>query len=88
MYFEWLLLMQLIMGSIMIILLHNQIKMKKQLDEMTREVTNYISYITEDMTEDSLEEKMYSASERNNKFKGKEEDQNRLIQTVLGEFFP
>lgn len=91
---EWLFLMQLIMGGLMIIFLRKQMQMKRQLDEMTREVTNYISYITEDVVEESHEgtREDMQIIERRSKEHKKEKDiddaQNRLIQAVLGEYFP
>ncbi len=74
---EWLFLMQAIMGIIMIVLLQKLMQMKKQIDEIIQEVTSYITYITEANREEVRMEK-----------KRKEEDQNQLIQAVLGEFFP
>lgn len=71
---EWLFLMQFIMGGLMIILLQKQMQMKKQLEEIVREVENYISYITEDVTEEPSKKIDADA-------------QNRLIQSVLGEYF-
>lgn len=91
---EWLFLMQLIMGGLMIVFLRKQMQMKRQLDEMTREVTNYISYITEDVVEESHEGEREDMQiiERRSKEHKKEKDiddaQNRLIQAVLGEYFP
>lgn len=91
---EWLFLMQLIMGGLMIVFLRKQMQMKRQLDEMTREVTNYISYITEDVVEESHEgaREDMQIIERRSKEHKKEKDiddaQNRLIQAVLGEYFP
>lgn len=69
----------------MIVFLQKLTQMKKQVDEITKEVTNYISYITEDMEEkDSLEgEKVLANMDK----REKEEAQNRLIQAVLGEYF-
>ena len=91
---EWLFLMQFIMGGLMIVFLRKQMQMKRQLDEMTREVTNYISYITEDVVEESHEgaREDMQIIERRSKEHKKEKDiddaQNRLIQAVLGEYFP
>jgi len=91
---EWLFLMQLIMGGLMIVFLRKQMQMKRQLDEMAREVTNYISYITEDVIEESHEgaREDMQIIERRSKEHKKEKDiddaQNRLIQAVLGEYFP
>lgn len=81
---EWLFFMQVIMGIFMIVLLQKLTQMKKQVDEIIREVTSYISYITEAEQEVQAEEK----KNRRVVIKGKEEEQNRLIQAVLGEYFP
>lgn len=89
---EWLFLMQLALGVLMIVFLQKLTQMKKQVDEITREVMNYISYITEDMEEESFSvKKEQQREEKNTKTmtrKEKEEAQNRLIQAVLGEYFP
>lgn len=91
---EWLFFMQLVMGILMILFLQKLTQMKKQVDEITKEVTNYISYITEEMedTETPTSEKKITSQTRNEvKNQGKkarEESQNRLIQTVLQEYFP
>ncbi len=82
---EWLFLMQIAMGILMIVFLQKQMQMKKQVDEITKEVMNYISYITEDMEEEVLQE---STKEEKIRRKEKEEAQNRLIQAVLREYFP
>lgn len=81
---EWLLLIQLVMGGLMIVFLRKLNQMKKQMDKVTQEVMQYISYVTEDMEEDvflETKEEKICKTER-------EEAQNRLIQAVLGEFFP
>ena len=90
---EWLFLMQLGMGGLMIIFLQKQMQMKRQLDEMTREVENYITYITEDIIEESQEsvkedKQIKEKDRKNNTKKDIEDAQNRLIQAVLGEYFP
>ena len=91
---EWLFLMQLVMGGLMIVFLQKQMQMKRQLDEMTREVENYISYITEDTIEESQErvkedkQIRENYGEKDRKKKDIEDAQNRLIQAVLGEYFP
>ena len=81
---EWLLLMQLVMGMLMLVFLQKIKEMKKQIDTITKEVMNYISYVTEDEKEKDLEE------EKVEKWRevGQEEAQNRLIQAVLGDYFP
>ena len=60
-------------------------EIKKQIDKITKEVTNYISYITEETEAEFVEEEQVHKWER---AKEKEEVQNRLIQEVLSEYFP
>lgn len=91
---EWLFLMQLIMGVLMIVFLQKLTQMKKQVDEITKEVMNYISYVTEDMEEDLQEtfstKKEHPREEKSPEImsqKEREDAQNRLIQAVLGEYF-
>lgn len=91
---EWLFLMQIFMGILMIFFLRKLTQMKKQVDEITKEVTNYISYITEEMedVEAAVSERESMPKEQNiRKEQGKsarEESQNHLIQAVLQEYFP
>lgn len=73
---EFLFLMQIAVGILLLILLHKMSRVKKQLDEITREVENYVAFVTEDPEE----EKQGQAISM--------EDQNSLIQAVLGEYFP
>jgi len=80
---EWLFFMQLVMGILMIIFLRKLIQIKKQMDTITKEVMNYISYVTEAEENEKYEEK----SHQNHIKKEDEEAQNRLIQAVLGEYF-
>ena len=82
---EWIFFMQLFMGVFMLIFLRRLTEMKKQIDSITKEVTNYISYITEEM--EILPEEEIQVT-KGNAIKEKEEAQNRLIQAVLGEYFP
>lgn len=77
--------MQLMIGALMLIFLRKQMEMKKQMDEIIKEVTNYISYITEETEEElEIENQIIKRSHE----KEKEEAQSRLIQAVLGEYFP
>ena len=85
MQLEWVFFMQLIMGVLMLFFLRKLMQMKKQMDCITKEVTNYISYITEEM--ESLPEKE-NTIEKTKRIKEKEEAQTRLIQAVLSEYFP
>ena len=84
--FEWLFLMQIVMGILMIVFLQKLIKMKKQVDKITQEVSNYIAYVTEDIEENEetvTEEKHMEISKNDT-----EEAKNRIIQAVLKEYFP
>lgn len=86
MHFEWLFLMQIVMGILMIVFLQKLTKMKKQVDKITQEVSNYIAYVTEDIEENEetvTEEKHMEISKNDT-----EEAKNRLIQAVLKEYFP
>ena len=78
------------MGILMIVFLQKLTQMKKQVDEITQEVTNYISYITEEMQEEleepQQEKNIISKPNRTEKME-QDEAQNRLIQAVLGEYF-
>lgn len=81
---EWIIFLQFIIGSLMLLLLHNQMKMYRQLNEIAKEVTTYIAYITEDIEAENVE----NASNIKRKEIRNEEAQNQLIQAVLREFFP
>ena len=76
-HLAWIFLMQLATLGCILLLLQNQIKMKKQIEEITREVEKYITYITEDIVEETKEVKHKNEAEH-----------NELIQAVLGEYFP
>ena len=82
---EWIFLMQVMLGILMLFFLQKLMEIKKQIDKITKEVTNYISYITQE-EEETLEEE--NPVGKVNLAKEKEEAQNRLIQAVLGEYFP
>lgn len=75
---EWLFLMQCAVGVLMVIFLQKLIQMKKQVDKITKEVTDYISYVTSEVEEEP------KTCEK----QGESEAQNRLIQAVLSEYFP
>lgn len=80
---EWLFFIQLVMGILMLLFLRKLNQMKKQVDMVTKEVMNYISYVTEDIEKEQYEEKLPQKLTK----KEDEEAQNRLIQAVLGEYF-
>ena len=72
-----LLFIQIFLGMVIIVLLHKVGKLKAQVDEITKEVKGYISFIIEDESPKDTREP-----------KGGEDIQSSLIQSVLGEFFP
>jgi hypothetical protein len=78
-----LLFIQVFLGIIIAILLHKVGKLKAQVDEITREVKDYISFIIED--EASAEADTPKVL---NDIKSGEAMQSSLIQSVLGDFFP
>lgn len=85
MWLEMIFMMQLILVGLMILFLQRITSIKKQVDHITNEVMGYISYVTEDVKEELREE-----SKEESKKGGKTilaEEQNNLIQSVLGEFF-
>ena len=82
---EFIFFMQLVLGALMLIFLRKQMEMKKQIDEIIKEVTNYISYVTEETEE---EREIENPVIRTSQIKEKEEAHSRLIQAVLGEYFP
>ena len=86
-HYEWLFLMQIVTTILMIVFLQKLSQMKKRVDTITQEVMQYISYITEDLEIEKEEESMPFVTKMQVQ-KKQEEAQNRLIQAVLGEFFP
>lgn len=86
--FEWLFLIQMIMGGLLILLLIKVMQMKKQVDDVVKEILSYISFVTEEQQEEmqenlETEPKMLSRKKKENQ----DELQNKLIQSVLGEYF-
>ncbi|MBP3451448.1 MAG: hypothetical protein J6J73_01500 [Agathobacter sp.] len=74
------------MGILMMVFLQKLIQMKKQVDKITQEVSNYIAYVTEDIEENEetvTDEKHMEISKNDT-----EEAKNRIIQAVLKEYFP
>lgn len=90
-----LLFMQTMWGVGLLVLLQKMSGMKKQVDEVTKEVKNYISFVIEDEEGKELDNSLVNAYEedtssiQSHKMKQKsDEAQSSLIQAVLGEFFP
>ena len=67
-----------IFGVILVIFMQKIRQIKKQMDEITEEVRNYIHFVIEDEKEEK---------ERDDKKKN-DEEQSSLIQAVLGDIFP
>lgn len=71
-----------VMGVLLIILLQKITILKKQTDDIVKEVKSYLECVLEDSGE-AVSEEVHKET-----FQAKEEQQNRIIQAVLGEFFP
>ena len=69
----------LAMGVLLIILLQKITILKKQTDDIIKEVKSYLDYVLEE-PEETIQKSVDTTS--------KEEQQNRIIQAVLGEYFP
>ena len=67
------------MGVLLIILLRKITILKKQTDDIIKEVKSYLDCVLEEPEE--LQQKPQVGV-------SKEEQQNRIIQAVLGEYFP
>lgn len=82
-YLELLFLMQCLLGIFMMCFLRKINQVKKQLDNITKEVKEYLIFIEEDIGQDAQKETENLSSKPS-----KDEVQNRLIQAVLQEYFP
>ena len=80
---NFLLFIQVFLGMIIVILLHKVCKLKAQVDEITKEVKDYISFIIEDEDSSGID-----SLKNPEDVKSEEAMQSSLIQSVLGEFFP
>lgn len=78
---ELLILTQCLLGILMLIFLHKINQLKKQVDTIVKDVTQYLSFLENDVERDSLQEE-------NNSKMSKEEVENHIIQAVLKEYFP
>ncbi len=90
------------MGILLIVLLHKITILKKQTDDIVREVKTYVTYITEESEADTepnasisdynvLSKRFGQASVQAAGVGGqanKEELESNIIQAVLGEYFP
>lgn len=78
-----LLVIQVFLGMIIVLLLHKVCKLKVQVDEITKEVKDYISFIIEDEASSETD-----TPKNPGDVKSGDAMQSSLIQSVLGEFFP
>ena len=74
------------MGVLLIILLQKITTLKKQTDDIIKEVKAYVAYVTEETEEEVIcPEQLESRVHRKN---SRDEVQSHIIQAVLGEYFP
>ena len=86
-HYEWLFVMQAIMTILMLVFLRKLNQLKMQIDKITQEVLQYITYVTEDFALEKIQEPVQNHTKKQQQKQG-EEAQNRLIQAVLQDFFP
>lgn len=85
---ELLFLMQIVMGGILITLLIKMMQMKKQVDDVIKEIHGYITFVTEEVEEEiPVRKETPSKSILGKSKENQDELQNKLIQSVLGEYF-
>ena len=77
--FEFVFVMQIVIAILMLLFLQKMTQLKKQIDDIVVEVESYLEFV-------SREEARETSSSR--KKKNTQEEQNRLIQAVLTEYFP
>ncbi len=81
-----------VMGILLIILLQKITLLKKQTDDIVKEVKSYVAYITEEEDEESTEKAIQKQALKTGRnyqsMQSKEETQSHIIQAVLGEYFP
>ena len=82
-YLELLLIMQGLLIILMLVFLRRMNGVKGQIDQITKEVKEYLNFIEEDVHQE--EEKTIK---ENIPQKGREDAQNYIIQAVLKEYFP
>ena len=70
----------------MIIFLQKITQVKNQLNNITKEVEDYIAFLTSDI--EDVEEESDKTQRKSSTNKQKDVSQNHLIQAVLKEYFP
>ena len=78
-----LLFTQMILGIVIVVLIQKISKMRSQVDEITKEVKDYISFIIEDEEPKTKAEEIKKTDTING-----DEIHSSLIQAVLGDIFP
>lgn len=81
---EWIFLMQCALGILMMVIILKITQMKKQMDTIKKEVSDYIFYVTQEELAVEQEEQDFA---KKDEFMG-ENAQNQLIHAVLSEYFP
>ena len=76
-------LTQCLLGILMLIFLHKINQLKKQVDTITKEVTQYLRFLEEDVEADALLVKKGEDVKVS-----KDEAEHHIIQAVLKEYFP
>ncbi len=76
-------LAEVILLSVLLVTAHRVRMMKKEMDKVGEQVKNYLNIVLENEVEDTLENDR--AEMRNSK---RDEEENRIISTVLQEIFP
>ena len=74
-YLGLLFLSQGLFGILMLIFLHKINQMKKQIEDITKEVKAYLDFVEEDIKQESIENTSINTAKKQN-----EEDENRLIR--------
>ena len=80
---------QIITGVVLIILLKKMLQMKKQVEDVIKEIQNYITIVTEEeeVTEVKDSAQREKAVRRIEMGEDRDALENKLIQSVLGEYF-
>ena len=100
MQFEILLAMQVLICLLILVLLRKIMQIRQQVSHVIKEVEGYIAFITEETEEEAdekvindmqnkKEERIYQSEQGNKRTRlSKDDAQTKLIQSVLGEYFP
>ena len=90
---EWVFLGQMIIGIFVILSLRKTLQMKRALDEIIKEIKEYVTFIIDEEEKEQKKQSMFQEDVKNlkqnqkSKKMVKDEAQTRLIQAVLSEYF-